>query len=298
MAVLLTAKARVLAVNGMGAYGGAQVRFMRTFGTNVVGHVALGRSATAPDGLPVFATVAEAVAATAADAAAIFTPAAGLRDSVVEAAHAGLRLVFAAAEFVPLHDAAFAAACAREAGMWMVGPNSNGMTTPGQAVLGALPPGITRPGRIGVIGRSGTLTLNVCQLLTCAGLGQSTAVHIGGDIICGRNPHEWLGLYLQDPATDLVVYLGEPGGSKEYAMLETLAAATKPVVTLVVGRHVPRGKRMGHAGALAGTERETAAAKIAALRAAGAHIAASALHIAPLVHRLLQSGPAPSGAVS
>lgn len=262
---------------------------MREFGTQVVGHVAMGRGGPAPDRLPIFVTVAEAVAATGADAAAIFTPANGLRDSVEEAAQAGVRLAFAAAEFVPVHDVAIAAARAREAGMWMVGPNSNGIATPGEAVLGAIPPGITRPGRIGVIGRSGTLTLNVCQLLTSAGLGQSTAVHIGGDVICGRNPHEWLALFLADPATDLVIYLGEPGGSKEYAMLESIAGAGKPVIALVVGRHVPRDKRMGHAGALVGSDRETAVAKIEALRAAGAHIAESPLVVAALAKELLQS---------
>lgn len=297
MAVLLTANTRVLSVNAMGAYGGAQVRFMREFGTRVVGHVAVGRSGSAADGLPVFDTIDEAVTSTGAEAAAIFTPALGLGDSVVEAAEAGLRLVFAAAEFVPVHDALRAAARAREAGMWMAGPNSNGIATPGEAVIGALAPGMTLPGRIGVIGRSGTLTLNVCHLLTSAGLGQSTVVHIGGDIVCGRNPHEWLKLFLDDPETDLIVYLGEPGGSKEYAMLETIAGARKPVVALVVGRHVPHGKRMGHAGALVGAARDTAAAKIAALQSAGVHIALSPMHVAPLAQRLLQTAAPTAGSV-
>lgn len=274
MTVLLDASSRVLAVNATGAYGAAQLRFMSEFGTRVVAHVAAGRVGSI-DGLPVFSTIAEAVAATHADTAAIFTPAAGVRDSVEEAALAGLKLAFATAEFVPLHDVAQAAERARAAGMWLVGPNSSGIASPGKAVLGALAPGITSIGRIGVIGRSGTLTMNVCRALTVAGLGQSTVVHIGGDVICGRNPHEWLRLFLDDPDTDLVVYLGEPGGTKEYTMAAQIEAAAKPVIALVVGRHVPQQKRMGHAGALVGNDRETSTAKIAVLAAAGARIARS-----------------------
>lgn len=286
MAVLLNVDTRVLAVNATGAYGGAQVRAMRGFGTRVVAHVAPGRTGEV-DGLPVFPTVARAAAATGATAAAIFTPAAGVRDAVEEAAEAGLTLAFAAAEFAPVHDVARAAEKARRAGLWLVGPNSSGIASPGQAVLGAIVPGLTLPGRIGVIGRSGTLTMNVCRLLTLAGLGQSTVVHIGGDVICGRNPHEWLGLLLNDAATDLVVYLGEPGGAKEYAMLDAVRQATKPVLGLVVGRHVPHQKRMGHAGALVGAERETAAAKSQALAAAGAHIAHSPAEVVALAAGLL-----------
>jgi succinyl-CoA synthetase alpha subunit len=135
------------------------------------------------------------------------------------------------------------------------------------------------------------LTLNACQLLSAAGLGQSTVVHIGGDVICGRNPHEWLAMFLDDPATDLVVYLGEPGGSKEYAMLDLICSATKPVVALIVGRHAPRDKRMGHAGALVGSDKETAHAKIAGLREAGAHISLSPLAIPEMARGLLVSTP-------
>jgi len=288
MAILLTGRTRVLAVNATGAYGGAQVRFMREFGTQVVAHVAPGRAGEV-QGLPVFPTIAAAVAATHATAVAIFTPAAGVRDAIEEAAEARLRLAFAAAEFVPLHDVARAAERARATGLWLVGPNSSGIASPGQAVLGALPPGFTSPGRIGVIGRSGTLTMNVCRSLTLAGLGQSTVVHIGGDVICGRNPHEWLRLFMEDSETDAVVYLGEPGGSKEYTLAQELARATKPVVTLVVGRHVPRQKRMGHAGALVGADRETAAAKSEALAAAGALVAQNVPQVVALLRRLRQA---------
>ncbi|WP_077001637.1 CoA-binding protein [Variovorax sp. KK3] len=287
MAILLNSETRVLAVNATGAYGGGQVRAMRGFGTQVVAHVAPGRRGEI-DGLPVFDTIAAAVQATQATAAAVFTPAAGVRDSIDEAARVGLKLVFAAAEFVPVHDVLRAAQRAREAGCWLVGPNSSGMASPGQAVLGAIPPGMTLPGRIGVIGRSGTLTMNVCRALSLAGLGQSSVVHIGGDVVCGRNPHEWLGLFAADAQTDLVVYLGEPGGTKEYAMLDAVREAGKPVVALVVGRHVPPARRMGHAGAMVGSARETAGAKIEALAGAGAHVAKSPAEVVEIAARLLR----------
>lgn len=287
MAVMLHAGLKTLAVNAVGDYGGSVVRYMIESGTNVVAHVAPGREENEIDGLPRFSSIEEAVAATGAKAAAVYTPAPGVRDSLLEAAKAGLELVFAAAEFVPVHDVAYAAAAAREAGMWVVGPNSLGMATPGQAVLGAMPRDFVQAGKVGMVGRSGTLTLNLCRLLTSEGIGQSTIVHVGGDVICGRNPHEWLQCLLDDPQTEAVLYLGEPGGSKEYAMLETVAAARKPVVALVVGRNAPPGKVMGHAGALVGAERDTAAAKCAALREAGAHVVRSPLEVAAKLNELL-----------
>lgn len=287
MAVMLTSATRVLAINAVGDYGGAVVRTMSAAGTQFVAHVAPGRAEPEIGGLPRFSTVAEAVDRTGATAAVNYTPAAGIRDSLVECSRAGLALVFAAAEFVPVHDVAYAASVARETGTWIVGPNSLGIATPGAATMGALPDGIVSPGRIGMIGRSGTLTLNLARLLTAEGLGQSTIVHVGGDVICGRNPHEWLRLFLDDPQTDAVLYAGEPGGSKEYAMAETIAAAKKPVLAIVVGRSAPRGKVMGHAGALVGRDRDTAAAKSAALAEAGAHVVESVLAITSRLRELL-----------
>lgn len=287
MAVMLKSGMRTLAVNAVGDYGGSVVRYMIESGTQIVAHVAPGRDEATIDGLPRFNSIREAVAATGATAAAMYTPPSGVRDSLLEAAQAGLQLVFTAAEFVPVHDVAYAAAAAREAGTWVVGPNSLGMATPGQGVLGAVPDDFVLPGRVGMIARSGTLTLNLCRLLTTEGIGQSTIVHVGGDVICGRNPHEWLQLFLDDPATDAVIFAGEPGGTKEYAMLELIASARKPVVALIVGRTAPRGKVMGHAGALVGADRDTASAKSAALRDAGAHVVHSPLALAPLLRELV-----------
>lgn len=287
MAVMLRSGLKTLAVNAVGDYGGSAVRYMIESGTNIVAHVAPGRDEVEIDGLPRFSSIRKAVEATGAQAAAVYTPPLGVRDSILEAAQANLELVFTAAEFVPVHDMAYAAAAARDVGMWIVGPNSLGMASPGHATLGAVPIDFIQPGRVGVIGRSGTLTLNICQLLTAQGIGQSTVVHVGGDVICGRNPHEWLEQFLADPETDCVIYAGEPGGAKEYAMLDTISSSDKPVVALMVGRNAPRGKVMGHAGALVGGDKDTSAAKADALRGAGAHIVNSPLDIPTALKDLL-----------
>ncbi|GGC78030.1 succinate--CoA ligase subunit alpha [Chelatococcus reniformis] len=289
MAVLLRASARVVTLSATGPYGRAQLDAMRGGGTRVVAGVSAGRGGGALDGVPLFDTVAEAVAATGADTAVIYTPAIGCGAAIAECADAGIGLALAAAEFVPLHDSLKALAYAREAGMWVVGPNTAGMATPGQAILGSIPQGFTAPGRIGLVGRSGTLTMTVARIMSAHGLGQSTVTHIGGDMLAGRNPHEWAKLYLDDPDTDILVYCGEIGGAKEYALLDLIAARRKPVIAFIVGRSAPPGKRMGHAGALVGADRETAAAKAAALAEAGAIVATSPYAI---VERLRELVPA------
>lgn len=283
MAVLLDRGARVAVYGGTGAYGRAQVGTMRAAGTRIVASVSAGRGGEEIEGVAAYDTMADAVRRTGADTAVIYTPAAGAGDAIVECAEAGIRLAQVAAEFVPVQDSLTALSIAREHGLWVVGPNSLGMISPGQALLGSIAPDFTAPGRVGVIGRSGTLTVTTTRLMRQAGIGQSTAIHIGGDFLAGRNPHEWLELFLADPETDAVVYLGEIGGLKEYAMLDLVRSAEKPVFALIVGRHAPAGKRMGHAGALIAGERETAHAKRAALRAAGAIIADSPPHLIELL---------------
>ena len=241
-------------------------------GTNIVALAAPGRGGTTIDGIPAFDTVAIAVGACAARAAVIYTPPAGVRDAIVECADAGIAFAVVAAEFVPLHDSLYALARARARNMWVVGPNSLGFSIPGKILLGSIPPEFTSPGPVALFGRSGTLTSTVARLLTAQGVGQSIVAHIGGDTLCGRNPHEYLEAVARDPATEIIVYLGEIGGTKEYAMLDLIRALDKPVVAVVVGRHAPAGKRMGHAGALVEGARGTALAKLEALREAGAHI--------------------------
>ena len=283
MAAYLTSSSKVIAIGATGAYGRAQIAFMVRSGTPVLANVSVGRGGDEIDGVPVFDTVADAVAATGADTAIIYTPALGLKSSIVECADAGIQLAVAAAEHVPLQDAVYALAYARERGLWVSGPNTVGMLTPGQAILGAISPEFGLPGRVAIVGRSGTLTLTVTRMLTRTGIGQSAIVHVGGDMVCGRNPHEWVQAFVADPRTSAVVYLGEIGGLKEYAMADVISASAKPVVALVVGRNAPEGKRMGHAGAIVGGDRERAQAKLDALKEAGAQVATSPAKIVRLL---------------
>jgi succinyl-CoA synthetase alpha subunit len=275
LAVVLNQTAKVLAVAATGAYGRNQISFMQAAGTNIVGAVALGRKNEKIGQIPVFDTVQAAVEGTGADTAIIYAPPLGVRSAVVECADAGLGLAVAAAEFVPTHDTLYAAAYARERKMHLVGPNTAGMASPGQAMLGAITPSFTLPGKIGVISRSGTLLLAMARILTAIGAGQSTLVHVGGDVIAGTNPDEWLSLFDADDETAAILYLGEIGGTKEYALAERIATIRKPVGTFIVGRHAPAEKRMGHAGALIGSDRESAIAKQSALGEAGAIVCMS-----------------------
>ena len=278
----------VVVVGGTGRYGSAQIAGMRAAGTRIVANVAAGRGASTIDGIPTFDTVAEAVAAHGARAAVIYTPPAGVRDAIVECADAGIAFAVAAAEFVPIHDTMFALARARERNMWVVGPNTLGFAVPGKIQLGSIPAEFTRPGPVALFGRSGTLMSTTARLLTAQGIGQSLVAHIGGDTLCGRNPHEYLETTAADPATEIIVFLGEIGGTKEYAMLDLVRSLGKPLVAVVVGRHALPGKRMGHAGALIEGTRGTAQAKLEALRAGGAHIAHDVLAVPHRVSELLE----------
>ena len=293
MSVRLDEHSRIVAVGASGPYGSAQVAFMRGAGSQIVAAAALGRGGETIDGLPVHDHVVDAVQAGNADTAMIYVPAAGVKQAVLDCADAGVTLAAVAAEFVPVHDTLYALAYARERGMLVVGPNTVGMSSPGKAMLGAIAPNFTLPGRVGLIGRSGTLTMTIARLLTARGIGQSSIVHVGGDSLAGANPAEWLGLFLDDPETTAIAYVGEIGGTKEYQMLEPIAASGKPIVAMVVGRHAPPGKRMGHAGAMVGGVRETAAAKLAALSEAGAIACTSPLALADAIAEQTGGGSGP-----
>lgn len=244
---------------------------MREAGTNLVAGIALGRGGTQLDGLPLLDDLAEL--AEPADAAVIYTPPEGVLDAVLSCCRAHIPTIVVAAEYVPVHDAIAAAKAAREAGSWLVGPNTLGLCIPDVGLLGSIAPPFCKPGRLTVLCRSGTLTLTMARLLTNAGIGQRAVIHVGGDTVAGRNPHEYLPSLAQDEQTAAVLYCGEIGGDKEYALAEAMRGFGKPLVAMLVGRHAPPGRRMGHAGALVGGERESAAAKLAALAAAGAHTA-------------------------
>lgn len=262
---------RVVVFNPTGRYAAAQVASMREAGTVPVAGIALGRGGGEMEGMPLLDDLRDL--AEPADAAVIYTPPEGVLDAVRSCAAARIPSIVVAAEYVPLHDALRAAQAARAADSWMVGPNTLGLCIPGGGLLGSIAPSFCAPGRVAVMCRSGTLTLTMARLLTAAGVGQRAVMHIGGDAVCGRNPHEYVEALEADPGVDAILYCGEIGGDKEYALAERLPACRKPVVAMLVGRHAPAEKRMGHAGALVGGERETAAAKLAALKAAGARTA-------------------------
>ena len=265
---LHSAPRRVVVVNPTGRYASAQVAAMRAGGTALVAGIAPGRGGTVQDGLPLFDDFLEVPEPP--DAAVLYTPPDGVLDAVRGCCAARIPTIVAAAEYVPVHDGLKAARLAREAGAWLIGPNTLGLCMPGQALLGSIAPEFCTPGRVALLCRSGTLTLAISRLLTEAGIGQRAVIHMGGDLVIGRNPHEYLPALAADAATSAVLYCGELGGDKEYALAEALPGFGKPLVALVMGRHAPPATRMGHAGALAGAARETAAAKLAALAAAGA----------------------------
>jgi succinyl-CoA synthetase alpha subunit len=262
---------RVVVINPTGRYARNQVAGLKAAGTPLVAGVALGRGGENMDGLPLYDRIADVP--DKPNVAVLYTPAEGVRDAIVECAAARIPTIVAAAEYVPVHDALIAAKAARASGSWLVGPNTLGMFVPGRGLLGSIAPSFCSAGRLAVVARSGTLTLATARQLTAAGIGQSLVAHIGGDTVAGRNPHEYLAALAQHDGTDAVLYCGEIGGDKEYAVAEAARGYPKPVVAMLVGRHAPAEKRMGHAGALIGSARESAAAKLDALAAAGCRVA-------------------------
>ena len=262
---------RVAVINPTGRYARHQVAGLLAAGTPLVGGVALGRGGETLDGLPLYDRVADMPQSP--NVAVLYTPAEGVRDAIAQCAAARVATIVAVAEYVPVHDALQAAAAARAAGSWLIGPNTLGMYVPGRGLLGSIAPSFCKRGALAVIARSGTLTLAMARQLTAAGIGQSLVAHIGGDTVAGRNPHEYLAALTHHDATEAVLYCGEIGGDKEYAFADAVRGFPKPVVAMVVGRHAPAEKRMGHAGALIGSARESADAKLAALEAGGCKVA-------------------------
>jgi succinyl-CoA synthetase alpha subunit len=272
MSILVDRDTRVLVQGITGAAGSFHARQMLSYGTAVVAGVTPGRGGSLfEDEVPVFDTVAEAVRKTGATASAIFVPPAGAADAILEAADAGIALVVAITEGIPILDMVrVRRALETRPGIRLIGPNCPGVITPDQCKIGIMPGHIHRPGRVGVVSRSGTLTYEAVKQLTDLGLGQSTAVGIGGDPVHGTDFVDVLRLFEQDAATDAVILIGEIGGSEEErAAAFVRDSMTKPVVGFIAGRTAPPGKRMGHAGAVISGGSGTAAAKIEAMRQAG-----------------------------
>jgi succinyl-CoA synthetase alpha subunit len=261
---------RVAVVAPTGRYARNQVAGMIEAGTPLVAGVALGRGGTAMDGLPLYDRISDVP--DKPNIALIYTPAEGVRDAIAACAEARIATIMAVAEYVPAHDALVAATLARAAGSWLIGPNTLGIFVPGRGLLGSIAPSFCKPGRLALIVRSGTLALAMARQLTVAGIGQRIVAHVGGDSVVGRNPHEYLQALAADEETSAVLFCGEIGGDKEYAFAEAARNFPKPVYAMVVGRHAPVEKQMGHAGALIGSAREGADAKLKALADAGCRI--------------------------
>ena len=287
MSILLSSSTRVIVQGITGREGQFHTRNMKAAGTNIVGGVTPGKGGTTAEGVPVFDTVAEAKAATDAEASCIFVPPPGAADAIMEAASAGISLVVCITEGIPVIDMTRAMLVVREYGARLIGPNCPGMCTPGQGKIGIIPYQIFKPGPVGFISRSGTLTYEVVALLSEAGIGQSTCIGIGGDPIIGSTFVDYLKLFETDLGTKAVVMCGEIGGSDEEDAAEFIKTMSKPVVAFVSGRTAPPGKRMGHAGAIISGNSGTAQGKVAALQAARVPVADTIFEIPDLVNRAL-----------
>jgi succinyl-CoA synthetase alpha subunit len=287
MSILVDSGTR-LAVQGItGREGEFHTRQMVEYGTNVVAGVTPGKGGAWVAGIPVFDTVAEAVNATEANASIIYVPARFAPDAILEAADAGIPLIVCITEGIPVLDMIEVRAQLDCTESRLVGPNCPGVITPGQAKVGIMPGHIHIPGPVGVVSRSGTLTYEVVHALTERGIGQSTAVGIGGDPIIGTDFIATLRLFEEDSQTEQVVLIGEIGGTDEQRAAEHIARhMSKPVTAFIAGQTAPPGKRMGHAGAIIEGGEGTAAEKIAAFEAVGVRVAKHPGEIADLVEQL------------
>jgi len=290
LSILINKDTRLLVQGITGKEGEFHTRQMIAYGTKVVAGVVPGRGGqTAVDGqVPVFNTVKEAVAATGANVAVIYVPAAFAPDAIRESAAGGIALVVCITEGIPALDMVATYEFVQQCGARLIGPNCPGLLTPGEAKVGIIPGNIATPGPVGVVSKSGTLTYEAVDALTRLGLGQSSIVGIGGDPIIGTSFVDVLAMFQADEQTKVIVLIGEIGGDAEIQAAAFIKAnVTKPVVSFIAGQTAPEGKRMGHAGAIISGGMGTAQEKIAALEAVGVTVAHQPTDIAQMVKDIL-----------
>ncbi len=292
MAILVDSNTRLITQGITGGAGRFHSGMMQRYGTNLVGGVTPGKGGQVfTDGggeVPVFDTVAEAVEKVGANASVIFVPPPFAADAICEAADAGIPLIVAITEGIPVNDMVWANAYLRKRGSRLIGPNCPGIITPGQCKIGIMPGHIHKPGPVGVVSRSGTLTYEAVGQLTAVDLGQSTCIGIGGDPIIGTNHTDALRLFNDDPDTEAVIMIGEIGGSaEEEACAWAAEHMTKPIVGFIAGATAPPGRRMGHAGAIISGGKGTAEAKFQAMEAAGVHVVRSPAEMGSKVREVL-----------
>ncbi|MCX7624388.1 MAG: succinate--CoA ligase subunit alpha [Thermomicrobium sp.] len=289
MAILVDESTRLLVQGITGREGSFHTEQMIEYGTTVVAGVTPGAGGRQVHGVPVFDTVADAVAATQPNVSFVAVPAPFAPDAILEAAEAGIPLIVCITEGIPVLEMVRVAHAVRSRGVRLIGPNCPGLISPGKAKVGIMPGFIHMPGPVGIVSRSGTLTYEVVWALTRAGIGQSTAVGIGGDPVIGTSFVDVLEMFERDPETQAIVLIGEIGGADEEAAAEFIRQhVSKPVVGFIAGRTAPPGRRMGHAGAIISGGRGTAAEKIAALEAAGVPVAERPAQVADLVRQVLE----------
>jgi succinyl-CoA synthetase alpha subunit len=288
MSILVDKSSRVVVQGLTGREGSFHARQCREYGTRIVAGVTPGRGGTTHEEVPVFNTVREAVTREGADVSLIFVPPPAAADAVVEAADSGIRLIVCITEGIPVSDMVRVAPFVARTGARLIGPNCPGVISPGKCKVGIMPGYIHKPGPVGVVSRSGTLTYEAVAQLTRRGIGQTTCIGIGGDPIIGTTFRDAMALFKDDPETRAIVMIGEIGGSTEEEAARYAKEALKvPIVAFVAGQTAPPGRRMGHAGAIISGGRGTAAEKMAALKEAGIHVLRSPAEIGEAVQKLL-----------
>ena len=289
MSVLVGRDTKVL-VQGLGREGSFHAAKMREYGTRVVAGTKPGAGGTTVDGIPLFDTVAQAVEATGANASIIFVPAPGAMDAMLEAIDQEIGVVVCITEGTPIQDMLTVASVLERSASTLIGPNCPGLITPGQCKIGIMPAENFTPGPVGFVSRSGTLTYEIADALSRAGLGQTTCLGIGGDPVIGLPTPEAVRLLNEDPATEVIVIVGEIGGAAEEKAAEYMRAfGKKPAVAFIAGRSAPEGKRMGHAGAIVSGNQGTAESKVTAFEAAGIPVANAPSEIPALVKKALRA---------